>query len=113
MGRDVQYRTFFSKEDLDLYQLRLSVYYDRWKEGTTEEQKRQWGERFRSCCYGWEELLGARNTIPLMEGRVFSYKELVDYIKQMVEEGEFEAVKWLGHIAADTMEDGYVIIDSC
>ena len=109
MGRDVRYCTFNSKEDIELYLLRTPDYCNLWKKGTTEEQKRKWEGKF--SYYVMKDIFEARNCIPYMCEMIFSAEELKDYIRGLVEEGDFKAVKWLAHIA-DDMSD-YVLIDSC
>lgn len=114
MGRDVKFIIFFSQEDLDFYRLRENEFPEIWKEGTTEDQKVEWYDKYDyDYLGGWQELNYARNEIPHMYRQVFSYRELYDRIKELLDEMDFKAVKWLSHIINEVPENGFVMIDSC
>lgn len=108
MDRDVSCHLFAGLGDMELFYLRSG---DGWKVGTTQEQKENWRDRFDGVEQDHMPLAG--NKIPYMHERVFSLPQLKDYIKQLVDKGDLEAVKWLAHIGTWMTDGEFVMISSC
>ena len=73
------------------------------------------GRDFRYSINGGSsiDLDWARNMVRHMYDVEFTYSELEDYIKELIEERRYKTVSVLAYVLADMWEEDVVVITSC